>query len=317
MRLTPAVASNRIRELENRLGVRLFNRTTRQIVPTEAGRQLYPRARRIVDAIDEAEAVAAGYSRRPKGTISITVPLGLGRRIIAPFVPQFNDLYPELNIRLRLSDRKVDMFAENVDVAFVLGTLKDSSMKRRKIIDCQRVLCAAPAYLEQYGTPDTVDDLTSGAQHCLPLGIPGSADHEWTLESGTGVRRIHPSSPLEADEGDVLTDWALDGRGIINKPWFEVAEHVQAGRLCPVLENNPPLPSLFACLYPHRRLQDPRIRLLIDFMIERCRKKIQALSGKGPGKESGAISGKGSSASRHAHPPDLPTELPAELPADN
>ena len=141
LRLTPAVASNRIRDLENRLGIRLFNRTTRKIAPTEAGRLYYDHAKEIIEALDRAEAAVANYSQHPRGAIKVLSPLGLARRVVAPLVPEFNDLYPDLAIQLRLSDRKVDIFDERVDVAIVLGTPEDSSLKARKIMGCPRVLC--------------------------------------------------------------------------------------------------------------------------------------------------------------------------------
>ena len=278
-RLTPAVASNRIKELENRLGIRLFNRTTRKIAPTEIGRLFYEHARRVIDALDEAEAVVAGASQQPRGSIRVTAPLGLARRVIAPLVPEFNKIYPDLAIRLRLSDRKVDMFDENVDVAFVLGTLEDSSMKARKIMDCRRVLCAAPSYLEEQGTPETPNDLLNGSHRCLLLRFPGSSEYFWTLQTEEGLQKFNVTGPYDADEGDVLIQWAVEGWGIVNKPFYEVAEHIRAGALTPILEATPPPPSRFACLYPHRRLQDPKIRLFIDFMVEKCRARMLEMVG--------------------------------------
>ncbi len=278
-RLTPAVASNRIKELENRLGIRLFNRTTRKIAPTEIGRLFYEHARRVIDALDEAEAVVDGFSQQPRGSIRVTAPLGLARRVIAPLVPEFNRIYPDLAIRLRLSDRKVDMFDENVDVAFVLGTLEDSSMKARKIMDCRRVLCAAPSYLREHGAPETPNDLLNGSHRCLLLRFPGSSEYFWTLQTEEGLQKFNVTGPYDADEGDVLIQWAVEGWGIVNKPFYEVADHIRAGALIPILEATPPPPSRFACLYPHRRLQDPKIRLFIDFMVERCRARMLEMVG--------------------------------------
>jgi DNA-binding transcriptional LysR family regulator len=273
-RLTPAVASNRIKELENRLGIRLFNRTTRKLAPTEIGRQHYDHARRVIEAIDEAEAVVAGFSEKPRGAIKVTAPLGLGRRIVAPLVPAFNDLHPGIEVRLRLSDRKVDMFAEGVDVAFALGELQDSNLKQRLILECRRVLCAAPDYLAAFGTPSVPEDLITQHHRCLLLRYPGSQEWNWVFETEKGRLRLNVAGPYDADEGDVLTDWALDGYGIVNKPYFEVAALISSGRLVPILEATPPPPSQFACLYPHRRLQDPKVRLFVEFMLGRCRARV-------------------------------------------
>ena len=279
LRLSPAVASNRIKALEDRLGIRLFNRTTRRLTPTEAGRQYYDHARRILDALGDAEAMVAGFSNKPNGEIRVTAPLGIGRRIIAPLVPDFNALYPDILVRLRLSDRKVDIFAEGVDVAFVLGTLLDSDMKARKISDCPRILCAASTYLQARGTPRVPSDLTTQKHRCLLLRFPGSAGNSWMLQTEDGPQKVTVSGPYDADEGDVLTDWALAGHGIVNKPLFEVADHIKSGALVRVLAETPPPPSRFACLYPHRRLQDPKVRLFVDYMITQCRNRVAQMSG--------------------------------------
>ncbi len=276
-RLTPAVASNRIKELENRLGVRLFNRTTRKLKPTEIGLFFYDRALKILDAVKDAEAGVAGFAENPRGALRATAPLGIGRRIIAPLVPLFNQSYPDIEVRLRLSDHRINFLEEGIDVAFALGSLQDSNMKLRKIMDCRRVLCATSSYLEQYGIPETPQDLLDGAHNCLLLRFPGSQEYYWTLETGEGVEKFNVSGKFDADDGDVLTEWALAGHGIANKPYFEVAGHMRAGRLVPVLENMPPPASPFACLYPHRRLLDPKVRLFIDFMIEHCRARLGEL----------------------------------------
>ena len=281
-RLTPAVASNRIKELEERLGVRLFNRTTRKLTPTEIGRAYYDAAKRALEAIAESEAAVASFSGRPRGAIKVAAPLGLGRRVVAPLIPGFQAAFPEIEVRLRLSDRKIDFLAEGIDVAFTLGSLEDSSMKMRSIGDCARVLAAAPPYLERHGVPETPEDLVSGAHTCLLLRFPGSQEYFWTLGTADGPVRLAVSGALDADDADVLTDWALQGCGIVNRPRFEVAGHLASGALVPLLEATPPLPVRFACLYPHRRLQDPKLQVFIPWMVERCRSRVGALLGAGP-----------------------------------
>jgi DNA-binding transcriptional LysR family regulator len=126
-RTSPAVASARVSELEKHLGVRLFNRTTRSLQPTENGRLFYDGARRIVEAIDEAEAAVMDGAQNPRGTVFVAAPLGLGRRLIAPHVPAFKDAWPQIDVRLRLSDRVIDVTAEGLDMAFHLGVLEDSA----------------------------------------------------------------------------------------------------------------------------------------------------------------------------------------------
>lgn len=266
LRLTPAVASKRVKELENRLGVRLFNRTTRSLTPTEVGKVLYEHTKTVLDSLEAAEAAVANFSETPRGVIRVTAPLGAGRRIVAPLVPLFVEEFPETEVRMRLSDRVVDIMADGMDLAFFIGTPRDSNLKLRKIADCERVLCAAPEYLERFGTPQTPDDLLFGGHNCLLLRYPRSPEYFWVLQTNDGPRRMEVSGKFDADDGDALTDWALDGRGIVNKPRFDVAGYLRDGTLIEVLPDNPPVPTIFGCLYPHRKLQDPKLRLFVDFI---------------------------------------------------
>lgn len=279
LRLTPAVASNRIKELERRLGVRLLNRSTRKLTPTEAGHLFYDHARAVVDTLDGAEAVVSGLSGRPRGAIRVTAPLGIGRRVVAPLVPEFAEAYPEVEIRLRLSDRKVDILQDGLDVAFFVGTPPESNLKLRKIADCARVLCAAPSYLARRGTPAAPLDLVEDGHTCLLLRYPRSPEYFWVLDTQEGPQKLAVAGRFDADDGDVLTGWALDGHGIVNKPRFDVADHLARGDLVEVLPETPPVASSFGCLYPHRRLQDPKIRLFTDFMVERCRRIVRSANG--------------------------------------
>lgn len=273
-RTSPAVASSRISDLEKHLGVRLFNRTTRSLQPTGNGRIFYEGATRILDAIAEAEAAVADATQTPRGTVFVAAPLGVGRRFIAPHVPAFRDAYPDIDVRLRMSDRIIDITAEGLDVAFHLGPLEDSTLKMRVIADCPRVLCAAPDYIVRRGHPPDGAALVRDRHDCLNLRFPGAREFQWTLQTPDGPRRFEISGPFESDDGDVLTGWALDGRGIVMKPVFEVAEHMRAGRLVPVAEATPPLPVQLTCLTPHRRFRDPKIRLFADFMAARCKAEL-------------------------------------------
>jgi DNA-binding transcriptional LysR family regulator len=276
-RVSAAVASSRIAELEKHLGVRLFNRTTRSLQATEQGNIFYAGAVRILEAIDEAEAAVADISKNPRGSLHVAAPLGIGKRLIAPLIPAFRDLYPEIDVRLRLSDRRIDMTAEGLDAAFVLGTLEDSTLRVRKVADCRRVLAAAPAYVARRGMPRSGQDLVADRHDCLLLRFPGAREFVWTLMTPEGPRRFEVVGALESDDGDVLTGWALEGRGIVLKPAFEIAEHLARGDLVPVAEATPPGDVQLACLYPHKRLQDPKTRLFIDFMVAGCKKSLAAI----------------------------------------
>ena len=280
-RASPAVASSRISELEKHLGVRLFSRTTRSLQPTENGRIFYEGARRVLESIDEAEAAVMDVTQNPRGTIFVSAPLGIGRRFVAPHVPAFKDLYPQIDVRLRLSDRGVDVTAEGLDVAFHLGLLEDSTLKVRLIADCPRLLCAAPAYIARRGMPLDGAALLADRHDCLNLRFPGAKEFQWTLKTPDGPKRYEIAGPFESDDGDVLTGWALDGRGIVMKPVFEVADHLRSGALVPVALASPPLATQLSSLAQHRRLKDPKVRLFTDFMAAHVREAVRKAV-KGP-----------------------------------
>lgn len=281
MRISPAVASNRIKELEKHLGVRLFNRTTRQLMPTEHGTVFYSGAKQVLEAIVEAEAAVSALSGQPRGTIRVTAPLGLGRRFIASGIPDFHDKYPDIEVRLRLSDHNVDILKEGIDVAFRLGLIEDSSLRMRGIMECERVLVASPKYLEARGEPAVPSELVTKKHDCLMLRFPGAKEHYWTLKTPGGPAKFEVHGPFDSDDGDVLTGWALAGRGIVNKPRFEVEPFIRDRRLKVILKDTPPTPVQFAAVYPHKKLQDPKVRLLLGFVADRCQRLIRdILAGK-------------------------------------
>jgi DNA-binding transcriptional LysR family regulator len=267
-RISPAVASARISQLEAHLGVRLFQRTTRTLKPTEQGRLFYDGAQKVIEALEDAEAAVTDVTKTPKGSIFVAAPLGVGRRLVAPLVPDFKEKWPMIDVRLRLSDRRIDVTGEGLDAYVFLGQPEDSTLKIRKIADCPRVLCAAPAYIDKNGAPADGAALMSDGHACLNLRFPGAPEFRWTLQTPDGPERFNVKGPFESDDGDVLTAWALAGHGIVLKPQFEVADHLSSGALVPVATDTPPLPVQLAILYAHRRYQDPKARLFIDFLAE-------------------------------------------------
>lgn len=275
LRISPAVTSSRISQLEAHLSVRLFQRTTRSLAPTEQGKAFYGGACEILEAVENAEAQVVNITDNPKGSLYVAAPLGVGRRLIAPHVPDFLEKYPEVKIRLRLTDRKVDLTTEGLDLAVFLGQPEDSNLRIRKIADVDRVLCASPAYVAAHGMPETGEDLIKGGHECLSLRFPGATEFQWRLRTGDGVKKFAVPGRYESDDGDVLTDWALAGRGIAMKPVFEVAEHLRDGRLVPVALQTPPEPIQMACLYTHRKRQDPKTRIFMEFVIERVSKIVR------------------------------------------
>ena len=269
LRISPAVTSARISQLEDRLGVRLFQRTTRTLTATEQGRAFYGGACQVLEALEAAEADVMQLTDTPRGSLFVAAPLGVGRRVLAPEVPAFLAQYPEISLRLRLTDRKVDITTEGLDLAFFLGQPEDSTLRIRKIAECRRVLCAAPDYLARHGTPRDGAALIADGHACLNLRFPGATEFQWLLQTPDGPRRFAVSGRYECDDGDVLTDWALAGEGVALKPVFEVADHLVSGALVPVAKQTPPVPVQMACLYTHRRHQDPKTRLFMDHMADR------------------------------------------------
>ena len=269
MRISAAVTSARISQLEQHLGVRLFQRTTRSLTATEQGQAFYGGACEVLEAVANAETQIVDITDNPKGSLYVAAPLGIGRRLIAPHVPEFLQLYPDISMRLRLTDRKVDLTTEGLDLAFFLGQPEDSNLRIRKIADVQRILCASPDYIQVHGNPASGDALIAENHECLNLRYPGATEFQWRLMTEDGPKRFRVMGRFESDDGDVLTDWALSGNGIAMKPLFEVADHIKAGRLVPVAVQTPPEPIQMACLFTHRRGQDPKSRLFMDFMIDR------------------------------------------------
>ncbi len=273
LRLSPAVVSHRIQSLEAHLGVRLLNRTTRRVQPTEQGLAFYQASQEVIAAVERAENVAAGVGGAPQGTLRVTAPLGFARRVLAPLVPEFQALHPQVTLQLRLSEHIIDLLTESVDVAVRLAILSDSSLISRKVVDCERVLCAAPAYLSEHGRPETPEELLD--HNCLLLRFPGSQQYRWTLQSPDGPRPISVHGRFDADDGDVLTTWALAGQGIVLKPLWEVAEHLRGGALVPILLDHAPEPAALSILYPHRRLLPARVKAFADFAVTRFAEEIE------------------------------------------
>ncbi|NIA68684.1 LysR family transcriptional regulator [Pelagibius litoralis] len=273
LRLSPAVVSHRIQSLEAHLGVRLLNRTTRRVQPTEQGLAFYQASLEVIASVERAENVAAGAGGAPQGTLRVTAPLGFARRILAPLVPEFQAAHPQVTLQLRLSEHIIDLLTESVDVAVRMAILSDSSLIARKITDCERVLCAAPAYLSAAGIPEKPEDLLD--HNCLLLRFPGSQQYRWTLQSPDGPQTLSVRGSFDADDGDVLTAWALAGQGIAMKPLWEVAELLRDGSLVPVLTDHPPEPATLSILYPHRRLLPARVKVFADFAVSRLAQAIE------------------------------------------
>ena len=273
LRLSPSVVSYRIQLLEDTLGARLLTRTTRNMRLTEAGEVFLEHCREIVEAVERAEAsVAESGGVATRGVLRITAPLGLGRSVVAPMVTRYRAAQPQTEVRLRLSDHILDIVREGVDLAIRLARMEDSSFTLRKIADVERVLCAAPAYLARRGSPKAPRELSE--HDCLLLRFPGSQQYRWTLEFQGESVSAPIQGPVDADDGEVLTQWALDGLGIVLKPLYEVAPYLADGRLVEVLPEARPQAVTLGVLYPTRRMLPPRVKTFIEMAVEELRRHV-------------------------------------------
>ena len=274
LRLSPSVISYRIQTLEEHLGCLLLTRTTRRMNLTEAGRVFYDRCLDIAASVERAEKSVETQGAAPRGTLKVTAPLALGRRVVAPLIPAFRERHPETDVHLRLSDHLLDLVQEAVDVAVRLAQMRDSTFTLRKAAEIERILCASPDYLAEHPAPGSPAELIDHS--CLLLRFPGSEQFRWSLRDGDEVVTLPVSGRIDADDGDVLTEWAIQGLGIVLKPVFEVAPYLADGRLVPVLPRTPPLPVTLGVVYPSRKMLPNRAKTFVEMTTEALRAHVGA-----------------------------------------
>ncbi len=262
-----AVVSKRLASLERKTGQRLVHRTTRRLSPTEEGAALLPHVERVLDEIAVAQARLASGAEAPQGVLRVAAPISFGRIHLAPVAADLVARHPALDVELRLDDRLVDLVETRIDLAIRIGAPRDSQAVMRKLVDNHRILVASPAYLNRRGRPTEPGDL---AGHDL-LRYGDDTD-PWRLVGPDGATREVPASPrLRADNGDVVHDWALDGRGVGFKSHVDVICDLHLGRLEQVLPawRSPPAPVY--ALMPSSRHLATKTRAFLDAVIERLR----------------------------------------------
>jgi len=267
LRLTPAVVSARLIRLEKKLGMRLLNRTTRQVDLTPDGHSFLEHSLKILEAVDRAQSAIALNRDSPAGSLKVSAPVSFSRLHLAPAVARFTEAHPNLQLQLVASDRFDDFFHEQIDLLIRVAELKDSNMVARRIATSRRVLCASPQYLAKAGKPKTPKDLAK--HNCLLLRFPGSQQWRWTLVYPNGrPETLSLSGTMDSDNSDILTSWCLAGHGIAMKDIFEVAPYLKDGRLVEIMREYPPVSYPIMALYPHSQYLPPRVRLFIDFLAE-------------------------------------------------
>jgi DNA-binding transcriptional LysR family regulator len=266
--ISQTMVTKHIAALEQRLGSRLFHRSTRRLTLTEGGRQFLQACERILNDVETAEATAAAHVAEPRGTLRVNVPLTFGVRQIAPALAEYSALYPEVTIDLGLTDRFVDLIAEEWDLAIRIGDSKDSQLVIRRLARCDMVLCAAPAYLARHGTPRTVAHLAS--HNCLAYTLSASiAVDRWPF-GRNGEKTTPIAGTFRANNGDAVRAAAVAGLGIIYQPIFIVADDIIAGRLVAIALDQPTfgLPGVYA-VFPSRGEPPAKVRTFVEFFARR------------------------------------------------
>jgi DNA-binding transcriptional LysR family regulator len=263
--MSPAVVSRRLASLEARLGVRLVNRTTRSLHLTDEGAAYYETCTRVLAEIEEADAAVSAGRAEPRGVLRVALPASFGNQHIAPLIPKFAELYPEVQIALSLSDRTVNLVEEGFDVAIRIADLADSSLAARRLAPNRRVVCASPAYLRRHGTPETPEDLAK--HNCLTTT---DFAMNWDYRSADGkAGSVRVTGRYACDNWEVLREWALAGLGVALKSTWDVRRHLEDGSLVSLLPGYTFASDVaIYAVYPHRRHLPAKTRAFIEFLAD-------------------------------------------------
>src|SRR5277367_5924091 len=266
---SPSAVSKSVARLEQRLGVRLLQRSTRTLSPTAEGAAYYERVAPHLRAIEEAEDIVQ-IPENVRGLLRATVPSTFGRALIAAWAGSFLDRYPDIKLELSVTDRRVDLIRESFDIAVRIGELQDTSLIGRSVGALQYVLAASPKYLDRRGTPRSIDDLK---QHACLRYLRAGRPLPFTFADGT---RIIPEGPFDTDDAQYLIEAALEGAGITRFMRLAIQDDLANGRLRIVLPEIPMVTEPIHVLHPFGRQLPLRVRLFIDFLVE----AVAGLSGR-------------------------------------
>ena len=263
--LSASAVTRLIAALEDRLGARLLQRTTRQVTLTDAGARYLERARRILADVEEAEAAAEGERARPSGRLVVSAPIGFGRLHVSPVMSAYLNRYPEVAAELRLEDRVINLVEDGVDLAVRIGHLPDSSLVARHVGDMPRIVVASPDYLKRRGEPKT--PAAVAAHQTIQFGTTSAAPDWRFVEDGSEVR-VAPTPRLATNSSDAAIQYAEAGGGLTRVMFYQAADALKAGRLKIVLAKfeAPPLP--IHLVYPTSRLLSAKVRAFIDLVTE-------------------------------------------------
>jgi DNA-binding transcriptional LysR family regulator len=267
MGLSRSAAAKAVMRLEDRIGARLLNRTTRTLSLTDEGRVFYERGLQVLASVEEAEASMAGNGGTPRGILRLTVPDAFGRIMVLPLIQKYVAAWPDLQVEVSFTDRLADLVEEGFDLAIRIGiTMPDTRLVSRVVAKYSAVLCASPAYLSKRGDPQNIDEL---AAHDGLIFSSRNQKQGWRLRAEGGPwTKAQIRSRLRFDSAEALRHCALAGLGIALLPDFLIKEDLGAGRLRQILPGLKTDEVKIVTLYPERRLLEARVRRFIDLMVE-------------------------------------------------
>jgi DNA-binding transcriptional LysR family regulator len=263
--LSPSGVTRLIAALEDRLGARLLQRTTRSVALTDAGARYLERARAILADVEEAEGSVEGERTRPNGRLVVSAPVGFGRLHVSPFVSEYLKRNPEVSVDLRLSDLMINLVEEGVDLAVRIGHLADSSLVARHVGEMRRIVVASPGYLKTHGEPGTPETIAS--HRTIQFGAM-SASPDWRFASDGREVRVVPTPRLTTNSADAAIQYAARDGGLTRVLAYQAADAIKAGRLKIVLAKFEPPPLPIHIVYPTSRLLSAKVRTFIDLVIE-------------------------------------------------
>lgn len=265
--VTPPAVSRRLATLEQRLGVRLLHRTTRRLSLSPEGERYLEEGEQILRDLERLERTLGASRDIPRGLLRINAGFGFGRRHLAPLISEFARHWPDIEVILHLSDRALDLVEHAFDIGVRFGPPPDNRILARKIARNRRLLCAAPAYLEQRGQPENPRAL---AEHdCIVIRENEGAFNNWQLTDGKTQTLVKVRSPLAVNHGEIAVDWALAGHGIVLRSEWDIASYLRSGELVRVLPEWSGISADIHAVYPQRLQTSAKIRAFIDFLAER------------------------------------------------
>lgn len=263
--LSKALVSKYVGEVESNLGIRLFNRTTRQLALTEAGRRYYQESVALLEQYSALVDKVTGEQTKPQGLLRVSAPVTFGEMILAPLLPKFLRLYPDLKIELVLTNSAIDMLEEGIDVRLRIGGVDDSNMIARHLKTFPLILSASPSYIQQYGLPKTPQQVT---QHQCIIDSNFRMGKQWPTLSPEGkAETIHVKSIAAVNSPQAVREIAIAGGGVAMTPDFIVEDAIKSGRLIPILPDYTTLEFGLFAIYPHRKYVAKKVRCFIAFAL--------------------------------------------------